>query len=289
MEREKPIIKSGTRMVVRRPDGLGTARVTSVNDGSMSQLSEIDLKIESSIVRPHSTVQRAHSTVIPRGSKLKNGDSNHIDENYETIISRIGSIQAMDKILKQTQSNAEKDKQSQKQRVGINPNLGNAGVMWESGKRVTDDVPTLLQKRKNSTADMDILPKKSKLTENFDPMALENLSSVISDVSNANRLGEKRRDLDSYTGCIPQHMLHLLPVTQKPSVVQSTCNKMDITQPDLNTMLQQYSTLQAAAGLANNENAKTLFGGLDPSALLQLQLLQVLQRQHTELLKPISV
>ena len=58
-------------MVVRRPDGLGTARVTSVNDGSMSQLSEIDLKIESSIVRPHSTVQRAHSTVIPRGSKLK--------------------------------------------------------------------------------------------------------------------------------------------------------------------------------------------------------------------------
>lgn len=64
---------------------------------------------------------------------------------------------------------------------------------------------------------------------------------------------------------------------------------MDITQPDLNTMLQQYSTLQAAAGLANNENAKTLFGGLDPSALLQLQLLQVLQRQHTELLKPISV
>lgn len=67
---------------------------------------------------------------------FKNGDSNHIDENYETIISRIGSIQAMDKILKQTQSNAEKDKQSQKQRVGINPNLGNAGVMWESGKRV---------------------------------------------------------------------------------------------------------------------------------------------------------
>ena len=55
-------------------------------------------------------------------------------------------------------------------------------------------------------------------------------------------------------------------------------------------MLQQYSTLQAAAGLANNENAKTLFGGLDPSAaLLQLQLLQVLQRQHTELLKPVPV
>ena len=52
-------------------------------------------------------------------------------------MSRIGSMKAMDKILKQTQSNSEKDKQSQKQRVGINPNLGNAGVMWESGKRVS--------------------------------------------------------------------------------------------------------------------------------------------------------
>jgi len=84
-------------------------------------------------------------------------------------------------------------------------------------------------------------------------------------------------------------MLHLLPATQKPVSAPSS-GKIEITQPDLNTMLQQYSTLQAAAGLANNENAKTLFGGLDPSAaLLQLQLLQVLQRQHTELLKPVPV
>ena len=59
-------------MVVRRPDGVGTARVTtSVSDPSISQISEIDLKLESNIVRPHSTVQRAHFTVIPRGSKIK--------------------------------------------------------------------------------------------------------------------------------------------------------------------------------------------------------------------------
>ena len=103
-------------------------------------------------------------------------------------------------------------------------------------------------------------------------------------------MDEKRRDLDSYTGCIPQHMLHLLPVTQKAlvsDVSKSNTGNAGISTPDLNTILQQYSTLQAAAGLANNENAKNLFGGLDPStALLQLQLLQVFQRQHSELLKP---
>jgi hypothetical protein len=56
-------------MVVRRPDGLGTARVIST---TMSHLPDLDLK-QPNIVRPHSTVQRAHSTVIPRGSKLKVG------------------------------------------------------------------------------------------------------------------------------------------------------------------------------------------------------------------------
>lgn len=107
-----------------------------------------------------------------------------------------------------------------------------------------------------------------------------------------NRLGEKRRDLDSYTGCIPQHMLHLLPVTQKSLICSSPQNNFSRSSDvsDLNTMLQQYSTLQAAAGLANNENAKTLFGGIDPSsALLQLQLLQVFQRQQNELMKSIKV
>ena len=50
--------------------------------------------------------------------------------------------------------------------------------------------------------------------------------------------------------------------------------------PDLTTLLQQYSTLQAATGLANNENAKTLLGAVDQStALLQLHFLQSLQKQ----------
>lgn len=117
-------------------------------------------------------------------------------------------------------------------------------------------------------------------------------------------LGDKR-DLDSYTGCIPQHMLHLLPVTPKSSALascalQGSClNTLGSkaaeaadTGAELSQILQQYSTLQAAAGLANNENAKTLFGGLDPSALLQLQLLQVFQHKnfkHNELLKPLQV
>ena len=64
---------------------------------------------------------------------LQNGESG-IDESYEALMSRIGSMQAMDKMFKQTQSKLAQE--SPKTRVGINPNLGNAGVVWESGKKV---------------------------------------------------------------------------------------------------------------------------------------------------------
>ena len=101
-------------------------------------------------------------------------------------------------------------------------------------------------------------------------------------------------------------MLHLLPVTPKSSALASGALQGSVLNPlaskpgelgdsqaELSHILQQYSTLQAAAGLANNENAKTLFGGLDPSALLQLQLLQVFQhknfKHNSELLKPLQV
>ena len=68
--------RSGTRMVVRRPDGLGTARVRTTQVGathpvSTGPISEIDIKNDPGLVRPHSTVQRVHSTVIPRGAKMK--------------------------------------------------------------------------------------------------------------------------------------------------------------------------------------------------------------------------
>ena len=82
-------------------------------------------------------------------------------------------------------------------------------------------------------------------------------------------------------------MLHLLPATPKslasplpdPQVTAPTV----LQQPDLATILQQYSTLQAATGLATNENAKNLLGldrtGLEQStALLQFHILQQLQK-----------
>jgi len=60
-------------MVVRRPDGLGTAQVgtsrTEVNLNSRSNLN--DVTEEKETIRPHSTIQRAHSTVIPRTKTQK--------------------------------------------------------------------------------------------------------------------------------------------------------------------------------------------------------------------------
>ena len=140
-------------MVVRRPDGLGTAQVTSEKLKSTA-LPEVSL--DSMVVRPHSTVQRAHSTVIPRGSKSKvsiynmrstltmqikkiapdlltnneNGNgalqsSSKENKNLD-ILSTLGQFQGLDSLLK---SQAELNG---KQRVGVNPVLGNAGLMWES-------------------------------------------------------------------------------------------------------------------------------------------------------------
>lgn len=145
-------------MVVRRPDGLGTAQVTSEKLKS-STLPEVTL--DSMVVRPHSTVQRAHSTVIPRGSKSKvsffnarfvhkvimrikkitpdlmtsnaNGNGSVQASSKENknadILSTLGQFQGLDRLLK---SQAELNG---KQRVGVNPVLGNAGLMWESGTK----------------------------------------------------------------------------------------------------------------------------------------------------------
>ena len=79
-------------------------------------------------------------------------------------------------------------------------------------------------------------------------------------------------------------MLHLLPATPKSSLASSDpVQPTVLQQPDLATILQQYSTLQAATGLATNENAKNLLGldrtGLEQStALLQFHILQQLQK-----------
>lgn len=145
-------------MVVRRPDGLGTAQVTSEKLKS-STLPKVTL--DSMVVRPHSTVQRAHSTVIPRGSKSKvsfynarfahkltmqikkitpdlmtsnaNGNgavqASSKDNKNADILSTLGQFQGLDSLLK---SQAELNG---KQRVGVNPVLGNAGLMWESGTK----------------------------------------------------------------------------------------------------------------------------------------------------------
>ena len=58
-------------MVVRRPDGLGTAQLTSEKLPGAGVGSDVSPDSSLVTVRPHSTVQRAHSTVIPRGSKAK--------------------------------------------------------------------------------------------------------------------------------------------------------------------------------------------------------------------------
>ena len=145
-------------MVVRRPDGLGTAQVTSEKLKS-SALPEVTL--DSMVVRPHSTVQRAHSTVIPRGSKSKvsfhnaryiltmqikkitpevltsnaNGNgvlhssSKEANKNAD-ILSTLGQFQGLDSLLK-----SQAEALNGKQRVGVNPVLGNAGLMWESGTK----------------------------------------------------------------------------------------------------------------------------------------------------------
>ena len=41
--------------------------------------------------------------------------------------------------------NENKNNKKQKQRVGVNPVLGNAGVMWEAGKNVKMEVMSLMQ------------------------------------------------------------------------------------------------------------------------------------------------
>ena len=61
-------------MVVRRPDGLGTAQVgtsSSRNEIALNSRTEVPLAEEKETVRPHSTIQRAHSTVIPRSKSHK--------------------------------------------------------------------------------------------------------------------------------------------------------------------------------------------------------------------------
>lgn len=281
MEREKPVIKNGTKMVVRRPDGLGTAQVTT---DRISTTPASDAKVDS-LVRPHSTVQRAHSTVIPRGSKAKKSaaanDRNgaHQDKRDE-LMSRLGQFQGLEGLLKAQVGLNGKDN-SAKQRVGVNPVLGNAGVMWESGTKrasipqvsVPSEFPTYLSKRKSSTPDLAIhTPKKSK----FEPIKLENIAMSCTDT-----LGAKRRELDNYTGCLPAHMLHLLPMTQKAALTNALSSP-EMTA-ELATLLQQYQALQAAAGLANPDFSKNFLGGIDTSALLQLQLLQAFQRQTAEL------
>merc|ERR1712062_552635 len=276
-------------MVVRRPDGLGTAQVgtsSSRNEIALKSRNEVPLAEEKETVRPHSTIQRAHSTVIPRSKSHKK--SEEISPRINSIMQKLISTQRInDKILLNSTENSDtsskipekensstglhnenKNNKKQKQRVGVNPVLGNAGVMWEAGKNVKmeaeSELSQLVQKRKSSTTEEIISPKKSKILEEV----------------------EKRKDLDSYTGCLPQHMLHLLPATPKSIALSSGDS---ILQPDLTTLLQQYSTLQAATGLANNENAKTLLGAVDQStALLQLHFLQSLQKQ-AKLTDPIVV
>ncbi|CBY33030.1 unnamed protein product [Oikopleura dioica] len=254
--REKPILKSGTKMVVRRPDGLGTAQVTSEKLKSTA-LPEVSL--DSMVVRPHSTVQRAHSTVIPRGSKSKkiapdlltnnaNGNgalqsSSKENKNLD-ILSTLGQFQGLDSLLK---SQAELNG---KQRVGVNPVLGNAGLMWES---VT---------KRNSVPQVTV-------------------SSLIANPS-TDELGARRKELDNYTGCLPAHMLHLLPMSQKAEFSANQNGQLNSEMSaDLSVLLQQYQALNAAAGLAGSPDLSTnlLSGGIDTSAILQLQLLQAFQRQ----------
>jgi hypothetical protein len=41
----------------------------------------------------------------------------------------------------------------------------------------------MLNKRKTSAPELELLPKKLKMTENFDPVALENISGSVGDQS----------------------------------------------------------------------------------------------------------
>ena len=186
----------------------------------------------------------------------------------------LNELAATDPLVAGVVADLKKDKK-QKQRVGVNPVLGNAGVMWESNKKVNDaqnrarthdeiffvisspDIvllksgvggsgqsrrrkvlldrphnvflgrplysdfmnrpPTftltqnphdffqpsesnLVQKRKSVTEDL-ISPKKSKLAE---------LAETAVSIQNEKFL-EKRKDLDSYTGCLPKvnFLVHL--------------------------------------------------------------------------------
>jgi len=179
--REKPIITTGTRMVVRRPDGLGTAQVgTSIANLVPSQVPEIKSESPPSdqIIRPHSTIQRAHSTVIPRSKPSKNSKESE-SRNLTSVMQKLISAQKMENILRNgapepptlnelaatdplvagVVADLKKDKK-QKQRVGVNPVLGNAGVMWESNKKPAES--NLVQKRKTSTEEL-VSPKKIKI------------------------------------------------------------------------------------------------------------------------------
>ena len=117
----------------------------------------------------------------------------------------LNELAATDPLVAGVVADLKKDKK-QKQRVGVNPVLGNAGVMWESNKKVKiapcpsksikmfqPAESNLVQKRKSVTEDL-ISPKKSKLAE---------LAETAVSIQNEKFL-EKRKDLDSYTGCLPK-------------------------------------------------------------------------------------
>ncbi|CAG5112070.1 Oidioi.mRNA.OKI2018_I69.chr2.g6326.t1.cds [Oikopleura dioica] len=300
--REKPLLKSGTKMVVRRPDGLGTAQLTSEKLPGAVVGSDVSPDSSLVTVRPHSTVQRAHSTVIPRGSKAKkielaSASSNGNGALHETkskierdMLSALGQFHGLESLIK-----SQTEALNGKQRVGVNPVLGNAGLMWESGSNKRNSVPqvtvsndfcSLLNKRKSSTPDLSIpLAKKSKY-EAFEDLKAESATP------SADELGARRKELDNYTGCLPAHMLHLLPMTHKAALAgQSTGSIINSTSTEsmsseLTALLQQYQALNAAAGLAANQeigNGLLTSAGIDTSALLQLQLLQAFQRQTAEL------
>lgn len=77
-------------------------------------------------------------------------------------------------------------------------------------------------------------------------------------------------------------MLHLLPMSQKAEFSANQNGQLNSEMSaDLSVLLQQYQALNAAAGLAGSPDLSTnlLSGGIDTSAILQLQLLQAFQRQ----------
>lgn len=171
---------------------------------------------------------------------------------------------------------AEKPKK-QRKRVGVNPVLGNAGTMWEPSKKAPHlvgllffkysffkiniqpepDLNQFIQKRKSPT--LDVAPSPTKKTKiEFDSAKIKTEAKVAA-----------TPDLSAYTS----------------RLVQQSSDSILAQQPDLSTLLQQYSSLQAATGLANNENAKQLLGGLESqsAALLQLHILHQLQKTQQKL------